>query len=422
MSAQPMERVILHCDANSYYASVCCVVYPIYRGLPLAVCGRKEDRHGIVLAATREAKKLGIHVGMTNDEARRLCPHLVIMPPDYPLFIYFSQRLQAIYHEYTPLVEAFGLDECWLDISNPGITLQDGVRLADHLRKRVWEELGITLSVGVSYNKIFAKLGSDYKKPDATTLITRENYRDIVWPLPVSDLLYVGKARAEKLASREAKTIGDLATYPDNALRSMFGITGITLKCFANGEDLSPVVPTDERDAIKSVSNSATLPHDVTNMDSAVSAIYMLSESISSRLRENGLRGRCVSLYVRDTKLNGAGCQHTISHSTALTGDIAKTAITLLQQRYMRMLPLRSMGISCSSLAPDDAPQQIDLFGDTHRRDKEYDLARSIDDIRRRWGNQIIQRGVVMADKAFAAVNPKEEHLIHPVSYYFGPK
>ena len=410
-----MERVVLHCDANSFYASVCCSDNPIYRGLPLAVCGRQEERHGIVLAATREAKKLGIKTGMTNGDARKLCPRLVIQPPDYPEYMRFSRHMAGIYREYTPLVQSFGLDESWVDISNPGVTLADGEKLADMLRKRIWEELGITISVGVSYNKIFAKLGSDLKKPNATTVISRDNYRDVVWPLPASELLYVGSKNAPKLAYFGIRTIGDLANSSPSLLKQMMGKNGLTLLNFARGEDQTPV---EEYDAVKSIGNSATLPHDVTTPEEAAAAIYMISESVAARLRDNGLKARCISIGVRDTKLNWAGCQHTIDHATALSGEIARTAIELFNRRYTGRLPLRSMGVHCSSLVPGSAPEQTDLFGNAFRREKELSLARSIDDIRRRWGHQIIQRAVVLADPLFAKVNPKEEHLIHPVSYF----
>ncbi len=417
-----MERVILHCDANSFYASVCCVDNPIYRGLPLSVCGDPANRHGIVLASTREAKKMGVKVGMAIWQARQYCPRLVVQPPDYHQYIRFSRHMRAIYEEFTPLVESFGLDECWLDISNPGVTLRDGQHLADNLRRRISQELGITISVGVSDNKIYAKLGSDMKKPDATTVITKENYQQLVWPLPVSDLLYVGPKTVKKLAGRCIETIGDLANYDMDNLHRMLGKNGVTLQAFALGLDSSPVMAVDERVAIKSVGNSATLPHDVQTVDEAAAAIYMLSESVAMRLRESGLRSRCISVSVRDTKLAWASCQHTIDHATALAGQIAKTAIALFKQRYTGMLPLRSMGVHCSSLLPDDAPVQTDLFGNVIRREKEHDLAKAIDHIRSRWGNQIIQRGVVLTDRQFAAIDPEADHIIHPVSYFNGPK
>lgn len=417
-----MNRVILHCDANSFYASVFCSIYPLYRGLPVAICGDPEARHGIVLAATREAKKMGVKVGMAVWQARQCCPRLIVQPPDYNEYIRYSRHMRSIYEEFTPLVESFGLDECWLDISNPGVTIEDGKRLADKLRHRIVSELGITVSVGVSDNKIFAKLGSDIKKPDATTVITKENYQKLVWPLPVGDLLYVGPQTEKKLLSLNVTTIGQLANYPAEILSYKFGKNGLTLQAFANGLDCSPVMNIDERVAIKSVGNSATLPHDVTSVEAASAAIFMLSESVAARMRESGLRGRCISISVRDTKLNVAGCQHTIGHSTALAGEIARTAIGLFKQRYMGMLPLRSMGVNCSSLVPDNAPVQTDLFGQVIRREKEHDLAKALDDIRRRWGHNVIQRGVVMTDSAFAAINPVADHTIHPVSFFNGGK
>ncbi len=410
-----MEHTILHCDANSFYASVCCSDNPIYRGLPLAVCGRQEERHGIVLAATREAKKMGIKTGMTNNDARKLCPRLIIQPPDYPEYMRFSRHMNKIYREYTPLVQGFGLDESWLDISNPGVTIRDGEKLANQLRRRIWDELGITISVGVSYNKIFAKLGSDLKKPDATTVITRENYQQLVWPLPASDLLYVGNKNAPKLAYYGIKTIGDLANTSPDLMQQIMKKPGLTIRTFARGEDTTPV---EDYDAIKSVGNSATLPHDVRTPEEAAAAIYMLAESVAARLRDNALKARCISISIRDTKLNWTGCQRTIGYATALSGEIAKTAIDLFYRRYTKWLPLRSMGVHCSSLVPEDMPEQTDLFGDNNRRVKELALARSIDYVRRRWGHQIIQRAVVLADPMYSKVNPKEEHLIHPVSYF----
>lgn len=413
-----MDRTILHVDANAFYASVCCSNNPIYRGLPLAVCGRQEERHGIVLAATREAKKMGIKTGMTNGDARKLCPRLIIQPPDYPEYMRFSRHLRGIYQEYTPQVESFGLDECWLDISGPAVTWREGERLASVLRRRTWEELGITVSVGVSFNKIYAKLGSDLKKPDATTVITRDNYQQLVYPLPASDLLYVGNKNAQKLAYYGINTIGDLANAQPELMQQIMHKPGLTLLSFARGEDQTPVAMQDERAAIKSVGNSATLPHDVATDAEAVAALYMLSESVAARLRDGGFRSRCISISVRDTKLAWASCQKTIGHATALADEIARTAIQLFRQRYAGMMPLRSMGVQCSSLRPDDDPVQMDLTGQAARREREHDLARAIDDIRRRWGHLIIQRGVVLADPMYAAVNPKEEHLIHPVSYF----
>lgn len=414
------DRTILHCDANSFYASVCCTFYPQYRGKPLSVCGDPEARHGIVLASTREAKQMGVKVGMAIWQAKQVCPKLIVMPPEYERYISFSGHMRHIYEEFTDRVESFGLDEAWMDISNPGVTLVDGEQLANRLRRRITDELGITASVGVSFNKIFAKLGSDMKKPNATTVITRESFQQQAWPLPVSDLLYVGPHTTKKLKDWNINTIGDLATYPTEPIQRRFGKNGLILQDFARGLDTSPVMPVEAKAAIKSVGNSTTLPKDVVTINEASAVFYLLSESVAARLREHGFRSGCIAISVRDTKLNVASCQHTISYTTALAGDIAKTAITLFRERYTHMLPLRSMGVHCSSLVPDDTPIQLDLLGRALHREKELALAHSIDDIRRRFGQMSIQRGIILAEKPFSDINPKDDHTIHPVPFFTG--
>ena len=414
------DRTILHCDANSFYASVCCTFYPQYRGKPLSVCGDPEARHGIVLASTREAKQMGVKVGMAIWQAKQCCPKLILMPPEYERYIGFSNHMRKIYEEFTDRVESFGLDEAWMDISNPGVTLKDGEHLANRLRRRITDELGITVSVGVSFNKIFAKLGSDMKKPDATTVITRESFEQQVWPLPVSDLLYVGPHTTKKLKDWNINTIGDLANHPTEPIHQRFGKNGLILQDFARGLDTSPVMPVEAKAAIKSVGNSTTLPKDVETISEASAVFYLLSESVASRLRDHGFRSGCIAISVRDTKLNVASCQRTIGFTTALAGDISKTAISLFRERYTRMLPLRSMGVHCSSLVPADSPIQLDLMGNALHREKELALAQSIDDIRRRYGQMSIQRGIILAEKPFSTINPKDDHTIHPVPFYTG--
>ncbi len=414
------DRVVLHCDANSFYASVCTVFYPQYRGKPLSVCGDPEARHGIVLASTREAKQMGVKVGMAIWQAKQVCPKLITMPPEYERYIRFSEHMRKIYEEYTDRVESFGLDEAWLDISNRGVTLIEGEALANRLRHRITDELGITASVGVSFNKIFAKLGSDMRKPDATTVITLETYQQQVWPLPVGDLLYVGPQTTRKLQAWNINTIGDLANHPTDPLARKFGKNGLILQDFARGLDTSPVMPVDAKAAIKSVGNSTTLPKDVATIQEASAVFYLLAESVASRLREHGFRSGCIAISVRDTKLNVASCQRTVGFTTALAGDIAKTAISLFRERYASMLPLRSMGVHCSSLVPDDSPVQLDLLGKALHREKELAAARAIDDIRSRFGQLSIQRGIVLAEKPFSSINPKDDHTIHPVPFFTG--
>ena len=287
-----MERVILHCDANAFYASVECLYTPSIRHRPVAVCGSVEERHGIVLTKNQVAKQFGVQTGEAIWQARQKCPDLICVPPDYALYIRFSRRMRRLYEEYSDRVESFGLDEAWIDLSTPGLTIRDGERIGHEIRLRVKHELGITVSVGVSFNKIFAKLGSDMKKPDAVTVISQDSFRDMVWPLPVGDLLFVGPATRRRLADMNVRTIGDLARFEAECLRSRLGKPGLMLKAYAAGLDRSPVMPADERMAIQSIGNSTTPPHDLETMADARCLYYLLAESVAARLRQEGLRAR----------------------------------------------------------------------------------------------------------------------------------
>jgi len=415
-----MPSTVLHSDANSFYASCECLYRPEIRDLPVAVCGDPEARHGIILAKNQVAKKYGIPTGEVIWKAKQLCPSLLCIPANYALYMHISQQLRDIYGSYTDLVESFGLDECWLDISEPGRTLEDGTRIANEIRERVKDEIGITVSIGVSFNKIFAKLGSDYKKPDATTTITRDNFRSIVWPLPASDLLYVGSRTAKKLCARGIRTIGEIANADPEMMRHMLGKNGLMLMRFALGLDMSPVMPSSYESAVKSVGNSATLPHDIESLADAESVFYLLAESVGARLREQGFRSRCVNISVRTTDLIHYGCQLTLKSPTMITREIAQTSLRLFKERYMDLIPLRSVGISCTNLVPDTAPEQIGFLDDEEKRRKCETLEHSLDDLRKRYGHQVVQRGVVLADRRYAQINPKEEHVIHPVAFLKG--
>ena len=415
-----MERVILHCDANAFYASVECLYTPSIRHRPVAVCGSVEERHGIVLTKNQIARQFGVQTGEAIWQAQQKCPDLICVPPDYGLYIRFSKRMRRIYEEYSDRVESFGLDEAWIDLSNPGLTIRDGERIAHEIRLRVKRELGITVSVGVSFNKIFAKLGSDMKKPDAVTVISQDSFRDMVWPLPVGDLLFVGPATRRKLADMNVRTIGDLARFDAECLRGRLGKPGLVLKAYAAGLDRSPVMPADARIAIQSVGNSATPPHDLQTPADARCLCYLLAESVAARLRQEGLRARCISLSVRSAKLVTRSCQQTLPRATNLTGEIAQTAVRLFDGRFAGGFPYRSAGLSCSALTPDDAPVQLDFLGDEARRIKTERLESAIDGLRRRFGHQIVRRAVVLADGQYAQLNPREEHTVHPVPFYAG--
>ena len=415
-----MERVILHCDANAFYASVECLYTPSIRHRPVAVCGSVEERHGIVLTKNQIAKQFGVQTGEAIWQARQKCPDLICVPPDYGLYIRFSKRMRRIYEEYSDRVESFGLDEAWIDLSSPGLTVRGGERIAHEIRLRVKRELGITVSVGVSFNKIFAKLGSDMKKPDAVTVIPADSFREKVWPLPVGDLLFVGPATRRKLADMNVRTIGDLARFDAECLRGRLGKPGLVLKAYAAGLDRSPVMPADARMAIQSVGNSATPPHDLQTPADARCLCYLLAESVAARLRQEGLRARCVSISARNAELVTRSCQQTLPRATSLTGEIAQAAMRLFDRRFALNFPYRSVGLSCSALTPDDAPVQLDFLGDEARRIKTERLESAIDGLRRRFGHQIVRRAVVLADGQYAQMNPREEHTVHPVPFYAG--
>ncbi len=412
-----MQRIILHSDANSFYASVECAEHPELRGKPVAVCGDPEARHGIVLTKNQQAKVYGIKTGEAIWQAKQKCPNLVVVPPDYPKYVAYSRRMREIYESYTDCVEAFGLDENWLDISAPDMDMKSAEETANHIRKRITRELGITVSVGVSFNKVFAKLGSDYKKPDAVTVITEENFKSIVWPMPVSDLIYVGPRTGAKLMEIGIYTIGHLANADLDMLRRRFGVNGVMLKAFAMGLDNSRVMKIDEKEIIKSIGNSSTPPHDIVTPRDAKCMIYLLSESVAARLRENGFRARCVSISVRDVHLCTAGCQCTLDRPSQLSGEIAEAAFRLFMGRYLNHLPLRSMGVSCTRLVSADEPKQMDIFGVSEREIKRENLESALDNLRHRFGHQVVRRGIVMFDRAFADINPKEEQTIHPVGF-----
>lgn len=404
-----MGRVILHCDMNSFYASCELTVHPELRGLPVAVGGDAERRHGIVLSSTQEARRFGVKTAMPIWQAVQLCPQLITLPAHFERYIDYSKKFREMCVQQSPLVESFGLDECWVDLTASGVTLDDGVDVANRLRERVKKELQLSISVGVSWNKVFAKLGSDMKKPDAVTLISPENYQNLVWPLPASDLLFIGPRTAPQLAKCNLFTIGDIANSPPGFMQAMFGKSGAMHLRHAKGQDTSPVASIAADSMVKSVGNSTTTPEDMKTTDEVHCVLTQLSESVAARLRRAGLEGKCISLSIRDTDLRIEGCQKTIDHATALSGDIIRTAMELFTQHgYEKALPLRSVGVSVGSLSLSCAPQQMDLFGEAAQREKKASLAKAIDQIRKRFGPMIIQRGNVLSNSAFSFIETED--------------
>lgn len=406
-------RTILHSDLNNFYASVECVYDPSLKKVPLAVCGDPEARHGIVLAKNQLAKAAGIKTGEAIWQAKQKCPDLHVLTPNFSRYMRFSRMMREIYADYTDYIEPFGLDECWLDVTGHH---KSGEAIADEIRRRAKEELGLTVSVGVSFNKIFAKLGSDMKKPDATTVITADNFRQKVWPLPVEELLFVGPATKRKLHARNIRTIGELANASRDMLRYAMGKNGEMIWNFARGNDCSPVLRTDESAMIKSVGNSTTLPRDLKNERDVHLALTVLSESVAGRLRAQGFEGDVVSLHIRDCELQWISCQRKLSAPTALSREIENQAFELFRERYRWERPVRSIGVSVTGLEDMDAPRQLTMFPD-ERRMRQYELEKTVGEIRSRFGHYAISRGSLLADREINGINPMEDHLIHPVGW-----
>lgn len=387
-------RTILHCDANNFFASVEIMLNPELRGKAIAVSGDPEKRHGIVLAKSEEAKKYGVKTAEPIWQAKRKCPNIIFVPPHYDAYVEVSQKLFKIYCEYTDRVEPFGIDECWLDCTESTNLFGSGEHIAETLRKRIKEEIGITISVGVSFTKIFAKLGSDYKKPDAVTIIDKNNYKNIVWGLPVSDLLMVGRRTAEGLKKLNIKTIGELATTKCELLEKHFGINGKKLWLYANGEETEEVRLAEEKPIPESIGNSTTTPFDITSESEALAVITSLSEMVAARLRKHKLVANGIGLGIKYNSLNSINKTNAISYSTCSAKEIADEAIKLLHIMYdfANDPPIRQLGVYTYKLTSENI-RQMSMFDTPH--EKQENLEKSIDNIRKKYGQTILHKGIV---------------------------
>ena len=391
------ERVILHCDLNCFFASVELLRYPALRDVPVAVCGEPESRHGIVLAKNEAAKQLGVKTAETIWQARQKAPHLITLPPHHGLYREYSRKVNAIYGQYTDLVEPFGIDESWLDITGSmHLFGGDGKAIADQLRERLREELGLTISVGVSFNKIFAKLGSDYKKPDATTVIDRDNWQAIVWPLPVGDLLGVGRSTQKLLRQYGVETIGQLAAFPRQTLETLLGKHGTQLHDYANGLENSPVRPQHEAEPVKSVGNGTTFPRNLTRWEEVRSGLAVLSDSVAGRLRRQGLYCGGVALTIRNAQFRQFSRQVRLDTPTHLQKDIYQTALALARQSWHAPDPIRALTVTALYLTDSaDSFQQLDLLDGAaaQREEKQERLEQAMDAIRGKYGKGAISFG-----------------------------
>lgn len=392
-----MERIIFHCDLNSFYASVELLGFPALRDKPVAVCGDPASRHGVILAKNEAAKAMGVKTAETIWQARRKCPDLTLLPAHHEKYRYYSKLAGEIYERYTDLVEPFGIDESWLDVTG---TLRlfggDPRELADEIRRVIREELGLTVSVGVSFNKIFAKLGSDYRKPDATTVISRENFRDIVWPLPVTDLLFVGRASGKILAAHGIETIGDLAAVPQEKLEKLLGKNGAQLHQYALGEDRSPVRPAGDRPPPKSVGNGLTFRRNLVGQGEILVGVQMLSERVAMRLRRHGMKCTTVQIAVRSPDFQTVSRQKRLAAPSHLTRELVEGVMELLAGCWNWSAPVRALTVTATGLLPEDqAGEQLDLFAPQVplRRVKQEKLEQTMDLLRDKYGGSIIGYG-----------------------------
>lgn len=391
--ASSRERVILHCDLNCFYASVELLSHPELRAVPVAVCGDPEQRHGIILAKNEPAKRLGVKTAETIYQAKQKCPDLILLPPHHELYSEYSKKVNAIYGEYTDLVEPFGIDESWLDVTGSlHLFGGDAKSLADILRERVKRELGLTISVGVSFNKVFAKLGSDYKKPDATTVIPPDDWQKIVYPLPVGDLLFVGRAAGELLGKYGIRTIGQLSDCKVEMLESLLGKLGMQLHRYANGLDDSPVRGADDREPVKSVGNSTTFRRDLTKWDELKTGVALLSDSVAMRLRRHGLYCGCVAVGLKDTNFKNVSRQKMLPHSTHLMREIEDAALELLRSAWKAPTPVRLLSVTALHLTDaQETYEQLDLLGaSSETQEKQEAVEDAMARIRAKYGKGAI--------------------------------
>ncbi len=392
-----MDRVILHCDLNNFYATAECVSHAEWRNVPLAVCGDPNARHGIVLAKNEIAKKLGVRTGEAIWEAKRKAPDLVTVPPHFDLYMAYSKQMFALYNEYTDMVEPFGADECWLDVTGSRKLFGDGEQIANKIRERVKKESGLTCSVGVSFNKVFAKLGSDLKKPDATTVISRDNFKQLIWRLSADEMLMIGRRTYEQLKKLNITTIGDLACADSNVLKSTFGINGIRMQAYARGDDNEPVREAVRHREAKSIGHGMTAVRDIETDEDARDLIFYLSEKVAARMRKGNVRGALVSVGMRDNKLFSIVRQRVLPFATYSSDEIASAAFELFLENWNGD-PMRTITVSMSKLVPSGEPQQMSFLTDAKRNDKLEKLDETLDYLNGKYGNIVKRASLIGKD------------------------
>jgi len=409
-------RTILHSDLNNFYASVECARNPKLKEHFLVVCGDPRDRHGIVLAKNMKAKLMGIKTGMTLWQARKICPSLVAIIANFDEYLKYSRMVREIYEQYTDLIQPFGIDECWLDVTHSKI-FGNGEEIANRLREEIKGKTGLTCSVGVSFNKIFAKLGSDLKKPDATTIISVDNFKEKIWNLPVEKLLYVGRATTKKLHKMCVNTIGDLAQANPKLVHFQLGKYGDMLQKFARGQDDSPVSKCGEASIIKSVGNSLTSRCDLTSQQQVDALFMMLAESVAHRMKKYGVgKANVVSVWCRTWDLEGKIRQQKLERAVDASKDIFAGAKKLFLKQFSLNEPIRALGISVSDFQTKF--EQLSLFDDELRENALLQQDLTMQSIRKKYGYSSILRGGVLANANICNLDVEQSHVIHPVSFF----
>lgn len=394
--AKKLHRTILHCDMNNFYASVECMLDPSIRNYPVAVCGSVEERHGIVLAKNYKAKAYDIKTGEAVWQAKQKCKDLIVVPPHYEEYIKYSKLARSIYSRYTDQVEPYGMDECWLDISGTENIFGSPEYVANEIKETIKFELGLTISVGVSFNKVFAKLGSDMKKPDAITVITANDFKNQIWDLPASDMLGVGRATQKILNSYCINTIGELANTSPTFLKARLGKNGISLWQFANGNDCSRVMNKDFVSPIKSVGHGITTIQDLEKPEQVWPVFLELTQDIGHKLKVHQKCASGIAIHIRDNTLFSKQWQIKMDMPTQSPMLIAKAAFHLFKSRYDWKNPIRSVSIQAINLIPQDTPQQIGFFMNIEKIEKIEKLEQCIETIRQRFGKDSIRNGVLI--------------------------
>lgn len=414
-----MERWIIHSDINHCYAQIEEMMYPELRNVPMAVGGHEEDRHGIILAKNDLAKKYHIKTGESLRDAFQKCPELLIVPPHYDDYLFYTEEVKRIYREYSDKVESFGLDEAWIDITGTEkLFHKTAMELAEEIQRRVFKELGLTVSMGLSFNKVFAKLGSDLDKKQGLAVITRDNFKDMVFPLPVADILYIGKATSSQLNERNIYTLGDLALSSKEYIKSFLGKNGEMVWLFANGYDTLSV--NSSQQVIKSVGNGITAKHDIHTIEEAKIVLSMLAESVAKRLRQSNKLGSVISIGMRYKDLQGLSRQKRVDTPTNIAQEILDMVMILLRDNWNMAIPLRSLSISVSSLVEKETyAYQMSLFNTANEEDRyeQLHLEEIIQEIKERWGEKSIKYGHSLLDEELSDFSTQLGMDIHPPGF-----